>query len=61
MVGAQWDLANKNERGNQQHNIGGIKGHNINTYVTACASCYCALRPSEHGRIEPIIIWVRAY
>lgn len=48
---AQWDLANKNERSNQKHSTGRIKGHGINTYVTVCAPCYCALRPSKHGRI----------
>lgn len=70
MVGAQWDLANKNKRGNQQHSTGRIKGHSVDTYVTVCALCYCAL--SEHGRKTeyanttsvsnmhtPRLLWVR--
>lgn len=41
MVGAQWDRANKSERGNQQHSTGRIKGHSNNTYVTVCFMLLC--------------------
>lgn len=47
MVGAQWDRANKNERGNRQHSTGRIKGHSINTYVTLCV-CVCVLSVPVH-------------